>query len=179
MTLEERAKEFAAHWHGSIGQVRKYTGEPYINHPMAVAELVRGVPHDEAMLAAAYLHDVVEDTPCTIQMVEAEFGEDVAELVGSLTDQSEPSDGNRAKRKEIDRLHTASASARAKTVKLADLIDNSRTILTLDPDFARVYIKEKARLLEVLTEGDPILHAMATSIVVQAQEAQLQEALRG
>lgn len=43
--IEQRAKEFATRWHASIGQVRKYTGEPYINHPAAVADLVRSVPH--------------------------------------------------------------------------------------------------------------------------------------
>jgi (p)ppGpp synthase/HD superfamily hydrolase len=179
MTLEERAKEFATKWHGSIGQVRKYTGEPYINHPAAVAELVRGVIHDEDMLAAAWLHDVVEDTPCTIIDVEAEFGQSVAVLVEWLTDVSNPKDGNRKRRKEIDRQHTAAAPPKAKTVKLADLIDNSRTILPLDPDFAKVYISEKALLLEVLREGDPDLWQMAHGIVAAAQETALQEALRG
>lgn len=177
--IEQRAKEFATRWHASIGQVRKYTGEPYINHPGAVAELVRSVPHDEAMLAAAWLHDVVEDTPCSIEDVEAEFGSEVAALVGWLTDVSKPADGNREKRKAMDREHTARSPASAKTVKLADLIDNSRSILEFDPDFARVYIHEKERLLAVLTEGDPTLHAMATKIVVRAQEKLLQEALRG
>lgn len=179
MTLEDRARDFATHWHASIDQRRKYTNEPYIAHPAAVAELVRGVPHTEEMLAAAWLHDTVEDTPCTIGDVEAEFGLGVAELVEQLTDVSHPKDGNREHHKTIDREHSARASAGAKTVKLADLIDNSRTILTLDPDFAKVYLHEKERLLLVLTEGDPTLHAMATQIVIQAQEAKLQEALRG
>jgi (p)ppGpp synthase/HD superfamily hydrolase len=179
MNLEKRAAEFAAKWHGSIGQVRKYTGEPYIHHPAEVAALVASVPHDEIMLAAAWLHDVVEDTPCTLAEVQNEFGTEVAELVGWLTDASKPEDGNRAVRKAMDREHTADAPSKAKTVKLADLIDNSRSILALDPDFAKVYIREKERLLEVLKEGDPTLHAMATQIVVQAQEARVQEALRG
>lgn len=178
-TPEEKARDFATRWHASIGQLRKYSGEPYINHPAAVAELVRGVPHDDAMLAAAWLHDVVEDTPCSIEDVEAEFGREVAALVGWLTDVSKPTDGNREKRKAMDREHTANAPPSAKTVKLADLIDNSRSILEFDPDFARVYIREKERLLVVLAEGDPVLHAMATQIVVQAQEKLLQEALRG
>lgn len=179
MSLEQKAAQYAAHCHGKVGQKRKYTGEPYINHPAAVAELVRSVPHDEAMLCAAWLHDVVEDTPCTIEDVEAEFGQEVAALVGWLTDVSKPADGNRETRKTMDREHTAQSPARAKTVKLADLIDNSRSILEFDPDFARVYIHEKERLLAVLTDGDPTLHAMATKIVVQAQEKLLQEALRG
>ena len=67
-TQEQLAKKFATHAHGD--QKRKYTLEPYIAHPAAVVELVRGVPHTEAMLCAAWLHDVVEDTPVTIDEVE-------------------------------------------------------------------------------------------------------------
>ena len=155
--LERRAREFATRAHESIDQRRKYTNEPYIVHPTAVAEIVRGVPHTVEMIAAAYLHDVVEDTPVTIAEIEEEFGRAVAELVGWLTDVSVPSDGNRAARKARDLEHTAAASAQAKTIKLADLIDNTRTIERLDPGFWRVYRVEKIRLLEVLREGDATL----------------------
>src|SRR5580765_8807774 len=94
-TLELRARVFATAAHAAVGQVRKYTGEPYINHPAAVAEIVRAVPHSEAMLAAAWLHDVVEDTKVTYADIKAEFGEDVAVLVNWLTDVSAPQDGFR------------------------------------------------------------------------------------
>jgi (p)ppGpp synthase/HD superfamily hydrolase len=80
--LERCALEFATTAHASINQRRKYTGEPYIVHPIAVAELVRSVPHTPEMIAAAYLHDVVEDTPVTIEEIREEFGPQVAELVG-------------------------------------------------------------------------------------------------
>lgn len=168
--LERRACEFAMHWHERIGQRRRYTGLPYIVHPAAVAELVRSVSDDEAMLAAAWLHDVVEDTPCTLAMIEAEFGADVTRLVAELTDVSKPEDGNRATRKAIDRAHTAAASARAKTVKLADLIDNGRDILAHDRHFARAYMREKCLLLEVLREGNPRLWHQAYALVQEAYE---------
>lgn len=171
MTLEEKAKAFATLQHGRIGQVRKHDATPYINHPAAVVELVRSVPHTEEMLAAAWLHDVVEDTPVTLNEIEFVFGLDVATLVEMLTDVSQPEDGNRAARKAIDRAHTAMASPAAKTVKLADLIENGRNILANDPKFARVYLDEKAQLLEVLREGDPILWAMAASIVDEGRIA--------
>jgi hypothetical protein len=93
----------------------------------------------------------------------------VASLVEQLTDVSRPEHGNRAARKAIDRAHTASASAAAKTLKLADLIDNSRSILERDPGFARVYIEEKRLLLEVLREGDPTLWGTAARIVTVAR----------
>jgi (p)ppGpp synthase/HD superfamily hydrolase len=152
MSLESRAKEFATQKH--LGQVRKYTGEPYINHPAAVVEIVRSVAHTEAMLAAAWLHDTVEDTDATLQEVTELFGIEVGAFVEMLTDVSKPEDGNRALRKAMDCEHTARAMPPAKTIKLADLIDNSHSIIERDPQFAKVYLKEKAFLLQVLTEGD-------------------------
>lgn len=159
--LADRALAFATAAHASIDHRRKYTGEPYIVHPIAVAEIVTSVPHTEEMIAAAYLHDVVEDTPATAGDIEAEFGTAVAELVGWLTDVSKPEDGNRATRKALDLAHTAQASAAAKTIKIADLIDNTLSIKPRDPDFWRVYRHEKLRSLEVLKDGDPTLWARA------------------
>lgn len=155
--LESRALAFAKAAHESIDQRRKYTGEPYIVHPMAVAGLVKSVPHSEAMVAAALLHDVVEDTPITIAQVAAEFGDEVATLVAWLTDVSRPEDGNRATRKNLDLEHLRQAPAAAKTIKLADLIDNTHTIKARDPSFWRVYRREKLALLRVLKEGDATL----------------------
>jgi (p)ppGpp synthase/HD superfamily hydrolase len=159
---------FATEWHE--GQKRKYTGEPYINHPIEVMNIVRSVPHIEEMLYAALMHDCVEDTECSFGDIEDVFGTDVALLVGWLTDVSIPHMGNRTKRKEIDRKHTAKAPAEAKTIKLADLISNSKSILEHDKDFAKVYIKEKELLLEVLIEGDATLYAQAKDIVQKAKK---------
>lgn len=164
-TLEVRAHEFAAHVHGRINHRRKYTGEPYIAHPEAVAEIVRSVPHDEVMIAAALLHDTREDCGVTNEEIFRRFGLKVASLVDDLTDVSKPTDGNRAVRKEIDRQHTAKASPRAKTIKLADLINNTESIVAHDPWFARTYLREKARLLDVLREGDATLWQQAYELL--------------
>lgn len=163
--MEQRAKDFATRYHASIDHKRKYTREPYITHPASVVELVRSVPHTEAMLCTAWLHDTVEDTPCTLDEIERVFGFEVAALVEMLTDVSKPSDGKRAVRKAIDREHTAKASPLAKTIKLADLIDNTRSIAAHDQKFAKVYLAEKALLLEVLKEGDAVLLEMAHSLM--------------
>lgn len=162
-SIIEEAKKFARVKHAF--QVRKYTGEPYFSHCEAVANIVRSVCDDENMIAAAYLHDVVEDCGVTIEEIKAKFGEDIASLVSDLTDVSKKSDGKRAVRKEIDRQHTAKASARAKTIKLADLISNCEDIMELDPKFGEIYLAEKELLLEVLTEGNPTLLAWAKIIV--------------
>lgn len=147
------------------GQVRKYTGEPYIVHPIEVAEIVAGVPHTDSMLAAALLHDVVEDTDVTLADLNSMFNKEVVDLVEQLTDVSKPEDGNRKVRKEKDRQHTAQASADAKTIKLADLISNTRSIVKHDPGFAKVYMSEKRALLDVLVEGDSSLWATAKRAV--------------
>lgn len=169
-SLEERAKAFATYWHGSIGQVRGHSGLPYILHPAAVSGIVRAVTDDEELLAAAWLHDVVEDTPCTLADIETEFGPVVAELVENLTNVSQKSDGSRAVRIAIDRAHTAKASPRAKTVKLADVIDNIGTIHECPRNFALLYTREKRELLKVLKEGHPVLYRRAEEVLRRAHE---------
>ena len=165
--LVTAARRFATQAHRRINHVRKYTQKPYEIHLKAVAELVATVSDDPEMLAAAWLHDTVEDTPATLEDIEAKFGGGVAALVAELTDVSKPGDGNRSVRKAIDREHTARASARAKTVKLADLIDNCRDICRGDPGFARVYVVEMAALLEVLSEGHPRLLRKAEQVLAE------------
>ncbi len=167
MNIVRKAQVYAMAAHAAVGQKRKYTSEPYIVHPAEVASIVARVPGaTEDMVAAAWLHDVVEDTGCTLTDIHIGFGADIATLVGWLTDVSRPEDGNRAKRKAMDREHTAEAPAEAQTIKLADLISNSRSIMQHDPEFARTYLEEKRLLLEVLTKGDPGLHAEASKYVM-------------
>lgn len=167
--IEQKAKTYAKWYHQ--GQYRKYTNNsiPYYLHPGAVARLVKTVPHTPEMVAAAWMHDLLEDTDATYEEIWNEFGQTVASYVMWLTDQAKPSDGNRAARKKINRDHIAKAPAEAKTVKLADLIDNSYDILAHDKDFAKVYIPEKRLLLdEALKEGDQTLWGKADSIVKEA-----------
>jgi (p)ppGpp synthase/HD superfamily hydrolase len=161
MDMVERARVFATAAHAAVAQLRKYTNEPYIVHPAEVVSIVRGVSHTDEMLASAWLHDVVEDTGVTLETIRAEFGDRVAELVGWLTDVSRPDHGNRAARKAVDRAHTAAAPAEAQTIKLADLISNTRSIVAHDPKFAETYLAEKRALLEVMTKGDAELLARA------------------
>lgn len=154
---------------GSLGQKRKYTGEPYITHPIAVAGIVAAVEgHTREMLAAAFLHDTVEDTRdnpeetrITVGKLAQRFGPTVADYVDWLSDLSTPADGNRAARKTAERERLARAPAAAQTIKLADLIHNTQSIVAHDPSFARLYLEEKLALLEVLTRGDEGLLSMA------------------
>ena len=151
----DKAIQFATKAHE--GQTRKYTGEPYIVHPLAVMEIVKTVDHTEEMLMAAVLHDTVEDCDVTLDQIAFNFGHVVADLVEELTDVSKPEDGNRAFRKAMDREHSAQASRSGQTIKIADLLDNTKSITEHDKDFAKVYMKEKALLLQILDKADKIL----------------------
>lgn len=165
MDIVEKARVFATAAHAAVGQLRKYTNEPYIVHPFEVAMTVKQVGGTPEMIAAAYLHDTVEDTHVTHETIEREFGPEVAEMVFFLTDVSKPEMGNRARRKAIDREHIAKADAKVQTIKLADIIANCTSIIKYDPEFAKVYLEEKRLLLEVLTKGDKILLDRARKIV--------------
>lgn len=154
MTLYERAVKFAIKAHRN--QVRKYTGEPYIMHPLKVAEIVRTVEwHTDEMLAAAVLHDVVEDCDVTIQDVCDHFGTVVGMYVSYCTDVSIPSDGDRRTRKEKDAWHYSRGPAESQTIKIADLLHNTADIYANDPRFWEVYKHEKWYCLNLLTEADP------------------------
>lgn len=166
--LIQKADEFAEYHHGNLEQVRKYTGEPYIAHPRAVAEIVKSVVHTEQMVCAALLHDTVEDTFATIEEIRLNFGEEIATLVAGLTDVSEFDEGNRAFRKAKDLKHTARLSPAGQTIKLADLIHNTSSIVQHDKTkFCEIYLKEKVLLLEVLKKGDATLWKRAYDQVTE------------
>lgn len=153
--MEEEALEFARKAHGD--QQRKYNQEPYIEHPKRVAEIVRTVPHTTEMICAAYLHDVVEDTPVSIQDIKRKFGREVAKLVEELTDEYVKENYqhlNRRKRKKKEVERQAEISPEAKTIKLADVIDNTRDIVKNDKNFAQRYVPEMEALTEALQGGN-------------------------
>ena len=158
MTPINQALIFATQAHASIDQRRKYTDEPYIVHPIEVMMLVRDHGGTEAMQMAAVLHDVVEDTPTRVSHVFLRFGGEVAGMVWALTDTEI---GNRDQRVVKARDRLAKASAEVQTIKVADLISNTRTIVKRDPGFAKVYIP----LLEVLRKADPELRRLAWSMI--------------
>ena len=165
--LVSRALAYADTAHGNIDHVSKYTDEPYINHAIEVMEIVGGVPHTDEMLAAALLHDTIEDTSVTVEDIEREFGVTIAGLVRELTDQCHQ--GNRAARKTAEAARLATISRDAQTIKLADLISNTRSIVRYDPGFARIYLREKAQVLAVMTSGDASLHALAVKLTEVAR----------
>lgn len=169
MDLILQASRFAEAAHAAVGQRRKYTNVPYIEHPRAVARFVASVPHTDEMLAAALLHDVVEDTQITIEMIRDHFGTTVARYVDALTER-EYSGLNRAQRKRLEAVRLGECEREIQTIKIADLIDNAGSIVQYDPKFAEVYLEEKRQLLLAMWRGDETLLKRAWQIVKDGQE---------
>ncbi|HET8886600.1 MAG TPA: HD domain-containing protein [Salinimicrobium sp.] len=169
--MEEDALEFARKAHGN--QQRKYTQEIYIEHPKRVAETVRKVSHTSEMICAAYLHDVVEDTPVSIEEIEEKFGKNVALLVHELTDEytkEKYPQLNRKQRKEKEVERQAKISPQAKTIKLADVIDNTPDIVRNDKGFALKYVREMDNLVQVLKEGNRNLLQEARNEILKGKK---------
>lgn len=166
MKLTDKAFLFAMTAHEAVGQKRKYTGEPYISHPLEVVMILKEAGYTaEPLLAAAYLHDVCEDTEINFGLIGMFFGREVLTLVQGVTNISKHEDGNRSERKEIDRNHIAKQPNGCKLIKIADIISNCRTVADYDKEFARVYLKEKLQMLEVLKGVDEELWNLAHSTI--------------
>ena len=128
-TLLDRAIVFAVRAHA--GTERRGKGFPYIVHPMEAVEIVATMTSDQELLAAAVLHDTVEDTDTTVEQIRTEFGDRIASLVASESDivvdgVSEEDSWHARKQAAIDRL--ARASHDAKIVALGDKLSNMRAI---------------------------------------------------
>jgi (p)ppGpp synthase/HD superfamily hydrolase len=166
--------DFADIAHGN--QMRKYTPERYIVHPARVMRLCREYTDDVTVLAAALLHDVLEDTPTTAAelsafltgLLDASLAERSVHLVVELTDvyikDNYPKLNRRTrKNKETERL--AATSPEAQTIKYADIIDNASEIVTADPDFARTFVHECRVMINKMTKGDPALRKRAVETI--------------
>lgn len=152
--LVEAAREFAYQRHS--GQKRKYTGDPYFIHCAAVAYAVAQKTDDAEVIAAAFLHDTIEDTNTSFLELEQEFGERVACLVLELTDQYPKKlfpHLSRKFRKLLEAQRLGQISDDAKLIKLADMADNTQDIVEHDKKFAITYLREKADVLEAMGFG--------------------------
>lgn len=169
-SIIHEAQIYATQAHKRIDHRRKYSNQPYDVHLKAVADMVSSATEDAEMIAAAWLHDVIEDTPATLHDIEQTFGKSISLLVSELTDVSKSSDGNRSTRKAIDREYLSKASSRTKTIKLADIIDNCKDICKHDKRFARTFLSEIMLLIEVLTDGEKQLYEKAIQVINQCAE---------
>ena len=148
----DRAIVFAVKAHS--GTERRGKGYPYIVHPLEAVEIVATMTNDQELLAAAALHDTVEDTDVTVEQIRAEFGDRVADLVASESDTfeegvSEEDSWHARKQAAIDRL--GKAGREAKMVALGDKLSNMRAI-------ARDYAVQGDALWNLFHAKDPKDH---------------------
>lgn len=151
--LLDRAIIFAVNAHA--GTERRGKGYPYIVHPMEAMEIVATMTADQELLAAAALHDTVEDTDVTVEQLRAEFGERIASLVADESDvmpagMTEEASWHQRKQAAIDRLSKASHDA--KIVAMGDKLSNMRAI-------ARDYAALGDALWNRFHTSDPKEHA--------------------
>uniref|UniRef100_UPI00286AE328 HD domain-containing protein n=1 Tax=Chamaesiphon sp. OTE_75_metabat_556 TaxID=2964692 RepID=UPI00286AE328 len=150
--LIKNAFKFAYELHGD--QKRK-SGEPYICHPIAVAGLLRDLGGGAAMIAAGFLHDVVEDTPITIDGIESRFGQETAHLVEGVTKLSkfEFSSKKEQQAENFRRMFIAMAQdIRVIVVKLADRVHNMRTLDHLRPERQQAISQETRDIFAPLAD---------------------------
>mgnify|MGYP001557779150 CR=1 FL=1 len=166
MSLAYEAMMFAREVHKD--QRRKYTGNPYVDHLAEVAGIAMSVGwrfpfiHPDNFMAVCWLHDCVEDCGVLLGEIDERFGTEVAIGVSGLSDVEQ---GNRAMRKRLSRERLALCSDWIQTIKVADLISNTSSIVQHDPEFAKVYLEEKRLLLNVLTKADSRLVYLARSML--------------
>lgn len=135
-------------------QFRDENKEPYINHPIRVANILKQhFPNDYSLIDAAYCHDILEDCPdVSPEYLLTMIGEDAYNLVVECTNPSKLFPNlSRFEKKQMDREHIANISYRAKCLKLADRTNNLHdTIHTTDKEWGRNYIKESMMLYTAL-----------------------------
>ena len=146
-SLLDRAIVFAVRAHANTE--RRGKGFPYIVHPMEAVEIVSTMTSDQELLAAAALHDTVEDTDVTLEQIRAEFGDRIASIVESESDEMEGADWRSRKQAAIDRL--AAASLDAQMVAMGDKLSNMRAI-------ARDYAVRGEDLWKIFHAPDPSDH---------------------
>lgn len=179
LEILDKIIEFADHAHGD--QMRKYTPERYIVHPIKVMRTCSQYTDSLPVLAAAVLHDVVEDTPYTkndlstfLRNYMSEEDQNLTvQLVTELTDvyikkQFPTLNRFKRKKKELDRLKEITPEAQ--TIKYADIIDNATEISQSDPDFAERYLQECYDIASALTKGNPELRAIALEIITATKK---------
>lgn len=172
-----RLKNFVKKMHKD--KIRKYTGEPYYNHLISVAQLSISKCHLGYEIGLC--HDLLEDTDCTDKVLlntlitygytasaAYHITKCVVELTDVFTTEKYPSlNRSYRKQKEADRLHCISDTAQ--TVKYADLIDNTASIVEHDKSFAKTYIAEKEVILKGMAEGNQELYKMALNSLKEAK----------
>lgn len=170
--LVKKAYDFAEKAHE--GQFRRDKKTPYFTHPVAVAGIVRAAGGTDEEVAAALLHDVVEDTKHDIHEIRNEFGYRVADIVIELTDPDDIAKLPRTERKARQAEHIAEQSRSVRMVKMADQICNVRDILAdvsvWKKTAATEYIEGADKVIRACAEVSPVLSKFYLGVRADAEE---------
>jgi (p)ppGpp synthase/HD superfamily hydrolase len=173
-TVLKKIAVFADKAHGD--QQRKYAAERYIEHPLRVMRICKSYGYPLPVLAAAILHDVLEDTKTSPKQIH-EFlttlmnerdALHTLDLVIELTDvytKHQYPRFNRRKRRSMEADRLEIISEEAQSIKYADIIDNSKEIADHDPEFALVFLRECRMLLQKMKKGNANLREEAIEIL--------------
>lgn len=168
MDIAYKAMMLAKHLHKD--QKRKYTNNPYFDHLAEVAGIAStvfvGSQSAHIAIAVAWLHDSIEDCDQTVASLREALGgcSDAGAVANGVFWLSDIEGGeNRAERKAKSRARLAAAPPWVQTIKYADLISNTSSIIQHDPKFAVTYLEEKRLLLDVMRYGDARLYGIAVS----------------
>lgn len=149
------------------GQVRKYTNEPYVNHPIRVQQWLSQFHVGELIEAAALCHDVLEDCDVNYTALEMTVGTQVADLVQEVTNNVYPAGMSRTERYWGNTIKLLNASHQAQTLKCGDIYDNCKDVYELDASYAARYLSEKFFLVRLFTSAqadvrDATLHLLSS-----------------
>ena len=168
MNMLEEAIIYATVMHQ--GKIRKFSGTPYILHPMEVAQILSTITEDAEIITAGILHDIVEDTDGTLTEIEKRFGQRVADLVNSESEPTFPDEERTKtwqKRKESSLMVLKnSEDIGVKMLWLADKLANIRSL-------ARVYSEKGEAMWDALNQTDPALHCWYYKAIAENLELSL------
>ena len=165
--------QFAVNAH--MGQTRKYSNQPYVEHPIRVMKNCLNYTMESPVLLAALLHDVLEDTAVTSDelsmflknILDAKTADETLKLVVELTDVYTKKNYpglNRGQRRSLEIQRLSNVSEQAQTIKYADIIDKTDVAVN-DPSFAKIFLKEAHALLQAMKNGNSLLRERALALV--------------
>lgn len=160
--IRDKAKQYHE------GQVRDFTGEPYVNHPLRVAGILYELGYSTNLVMAAMLHDVLEDTDCTEEEMRAFAGDKITDIVLMVTEPAklrcEASEVSKGQRKAEFLRHLEGASKAAQCLKAADIIDNAKDMAKnchINTGRAERFLFAKRSMLLRLRKCDVVLKLKA------------------
>lgn len=169
-----RIQQYSADAHAT--RQRKFTNDFKSMHPLRVMEICQLYTDKPSVLAAALLHDILEETTVTTvelavflaEVMDPVIAEKTQGLIEELTDIYTRNDYpllNRRTRKEMELQRIAAISTDAQTIKYADIIDNARSLASAGTEFTSLFLEENQALLQHIPKGNPYLYLQAINIV--------------